>query len=199
MREDSPVCSTIKAAHAEGLSGPALERRVWESHGTTCAMLALDSSGMSRMTRTQGIVHFLDCFVQMRDAAQAILERHGCRRWRSFADNLFAEFPQPDAAVAAALAIHGTLRERRLMLTADEAYRVCIAIGYGRVLDNGDLGVLGDEMNITAKLGEDIARPGDTLLTASAYQGLAAHPPLAVEKIEVALSTISVTAYRVRA
>lgn len=197
MREDSPICSTIKAAQAEGLAAEAIERRVWELHGTTCAMLALDSSGMTRVTRTLGIVHFLARFVQMRDLAQAILERHGCRASRSFADNLFAEFPTADAALAAALEIHRTLRERGVMLTEREPYHVCIAVGYGRVLDNGALGVLGDEMNITAKLAEDFAKGGETLITPAALENLTVHPTLAVEKIEFTISKVAVTAYRV--
>ena len=199
MREDFPVCSTIKAAQAEGLAADAVEHRVWARHGTTCAMLALDSAGMTRVTRAHGIAHFLARFVQMRDLAQAILERRGCLAWRSYADNLFAEFPAADAALAAALEIHRTLRARGIMLTDGEPYRVCIAVGHGRVLDNGPLGVLGDEMNIVAKLGEDIAAPGETLLTQAGYQSLAtqARPP--VEKIELTISTVAVTAYRVLA
>lgn len=199
MREDSPICSTIKAAQAEGLAMEAIDRRVWERHGTTCAMLALDSSGMSRVTHALGIVHFLAHYVQMRDLAQVILERHGCLAWRSFADNLFAEFPTTDAALAAALEIHRTLRERAIMLTANEPYRVCIAVGHGRVLNNGVLGVLGDEMNIVAKLAEDIAIAGETLLTQAGYQSLTFYPQLPVEKVQFNVSKLIVNGYRVSA
>lgn len=198
MREDSPICSTIRAAAADGLAADALDRRVWERHGTTCAMLALDSSGMTRVTRGHGIVHFLARYVQMRDHAQAILERHGCLAWRSFADNLFAEFPAADAALDAALEIHRTLRERGIMLTDGEPYRVCIAVGHGRVLANGALGVLGDEMNIVAKLAEDIAASGETLLTDAGYHSLKTHPQLPVEKMEHRISQVVVPCYRVR-
>lgn len=197
MREDSPLFSTIKAAQAKGLAADAIDLHAWECHGTTCAMLALDSSGMSRVTHAHGIVHFLGRYVQMRDLAQEILERHGCLKWRSFADNVFAEFPAADAALDAALEIHRTLRERGLMVTAGEPYRVCIAIGHGRVLDNGVLGVLGDEMNIVAKLAEDIATAGETLLTEAGYRSLTHHAQLPVEKIEHTFSSFSVTGYRV--
>ncbi len=197
MREDSPVCSTIKTAQAEGLAAEGVERRAWERHGTTCAMLALDSSGMTRVTRGQGIVHFLSRYVQMRDLAQAILERHGCRAWRSFADNLFAEFPTADAALGAALEIHRSVREHGIMLTDDEPYRVSIAVGHGRVLDNGALGVLGDEMNLVAKLAEDIAAPGETLLTHAGYHSLTTHPQLKVEPIDFVVSKVAFSGYRV--
>lgn len=197
MHEPSPICSTIRTSVTEGLAADALDRRVWERHGTTCAMLALDSSGMSRVTHAQGIVHFLERYVQMHDLAQAILTRHSCRAWRSFADNLFAEFPATDAALAAALEIHRALRERGLLVTPGEPYLVCIAIGHGRVLDNGALGVLGDEMNIVAKLAEDIAAPGETLLTEAGYLSLTQPVKVPVEKIAHPISTFTVTTYRV--
>jgi class 3 adenylate cyclase len=198
MREDSPVCSTINNAQAKGLTADAIDRLVWERHGTTRTMLALDSSGMTRVTRAQGIVHFLARYVQMRDLAQAVLDRHGCLAWRSFADNVFAEFRTADAALDAALEIHRALRERGIMLTDAEPYRVCIAIGHGRVLDNGPLGVLGDEMNLVAKLAEDIAAAGETLLTRAGFDSLTTHPGLPAEKIELTVSTVAVTCYRVR-
>ena len=47
-----------------------------------------------------------------------------------------------------------------------------IGIGYGDVLANGPGGVMGEEMNLTAKLAEDIAGPGETLLTAAAHLSL---------------------------
>jgi adenylate cyclase len=197
MREDHSICSTIKAAQAEGLDNAAVERRVWDRHGTTCAMLAMDSSGMTRVTRTHGIVHFLARYFQVRDVAHAILERHGCLAWRSFADNLFAEFPTADAALTAALEIHGALRERPVMLTETESYHVCLAIGYGRVLDSGSFGMLGDEMNLVAKLAEDFAAPGQTLLTEAGYKSLATFAQLPVEKVEFVISKTAIAGYRV--
>src|SRR3954469_2778207 len=130
MATDSPICATIAAAEAEGLSSEAVERRVWERHGTTCAMLALDSSGMTRVSHEQGIVHFLSRYMRMRDMAAALLKRNGCLQWRCFADNLFAEFSEADAAFATARAIHRALQESGLTVAGSEPYRVCIGIGY---------------------------------------------------------------------
>jgi class 3 adenylate cyclase len=198
MRDESPICATIRAAEAEGLAGADLERRVWERHGTTCAMLALDSSGMTRISRSLGIVHFLARYLQMRDVAQAVLERHGCLGWRSFADNLFAEFAQVDTAVAVARDIHAALQERGVMLTANEPYRVCIGIGCARVLDNGALGVMGDEMNLVAKLAEDIAEGGETLLTDSARRQLSAASAVGLEARRHAISQVEIVYHRVQ-
>lgn len=199
MREESPVCSTISAAQAQGLSAEAIDRLVWERHGTTRTMLALDSSGMTRITRAEGIVHFLGRYVRMRELALTVLDRHGCLACRSFADNMYAEFSSTDAALAAALEIHRTLAERGIMLTESEPYRVCIAIGHGRVLDNGPLGVIGDEMIIVAKLAEDIAAPGETLLTRAGFESVRTNSLLRLEKIDLTISRVAETCYRVHA
>ena len=198
QRDASPITATIMAAEAEGLASKAIEERVWAAHGTLCAMLALDSSGMTRTSRRLGIVHFLHRYLKMRDVAAAVLEQHGCVSWRCFADNMFAEFPDADAALTAALEIHRRVREAGLMLTDTEPYRVCLGIGFGRVLRNGPFGVMGDEMNLVAKLAEDIAEGGETLLTDSAHGALKVHAGITVEKRTLVISKLDVTCYRVR-
>jgi adenylate cyclase len=199
QRDESPITATIMAAEAAGLAPAAIAERVWAEHGTTCAMLALDSSGMTRTSRRLGIVHFLHRYLKMRDVAAAVIEKHGCISWRCFADNLFAEFPDADTALTAALEIHRRVREAGLMLTKTEPYRVCLGIGFGRVLRNGPFGVMGDEMNLVAKLAEDIAEGGETLLTDSAHSSLKAHAAVGVEKRTLVISKVEVTCYRVRA
>ncbi len=171
------IADTLRAARREGLDEAALERRVWERHGTTCAMLAVDSSGMTRITRARGIVHFLSRYLDMTELATPLLEQHRCLASRHFADNLFAEFATTDAALACALALHQALAAAQLPMGAGEHYRVCIGIGHGRVLRDGDRGVMGDEMNLTAKLAEDVAAAGETLLTQNAWTSLTQRVP----------------------
>jgi class 3 adenylate cyclase len=192
----SPVCQTIAAAEAQGLDPAAVERRVWERHGITCAMLALDSSGMTRVSRRLGIVHFLTRYMRMRDLAGAIIERRGCLAWRCFADNLFAEFATADTAFETAREIHTALRASGLTVSDGEPYRVCIGIGYARVLDDGPFGKMGDEMNVVAKLAEDIADAGDTMITESAFTALTSRPASAELRQEV-IGHVPVTYYRV--
>lgn len=198
MRESSPIFSTIIAARADGMADDAIERRVWERHGTTCALLALDSSGMTRFTRTYGIVEFLTRYMEMRDMAERVLHRHQCLAWRCFADNLFSEFSTVDAAVAAALEIHRTVRDSGLKIGGREPYRVCIGVGFGRVLDDGSGGKMGDEMNLVAKLGEDVADAGQTILSESGYANLANPAALPVEKRTTRLGKLDVTYFVVR-
>ncbi|HUR57216.1 MAG TPA: hypothetical protein VM029_05880 [Opitutaceae bacterium] len=198
QRDESPITATIMAAEAAGLASAAIAERVWAEHGTQCAMLALDSSGMTRTSRRLGIVHFLHRYLKMRDVAAGVIEEHGCLSWRCFADNLFAEFADADTALTAALQIHRRVWAAGIMLTDTERYRVCLGVGFGRVLRNGAFGVMGDEMNLVAKLAEDIAEGGETLLTDSAYGTLKTHAAIPVEKRTLVISKLDVTCYRVR-
>jgi class 3 adenylate cyclase len=63
------------------------------------------------------------------------------------------------------------LRRRNRARPANERVRFSYGIGHGKLLDlDGDL--FGLEVNLASKLGEDLARPGEVLLTPSATQGL---------------------------
>jgi class 3 adenylate cyclase len=53
----------------------------------------------------------------------------------------------------------------------DERFHFSYGIGYGEVLDLED-DVFGLEVNLASKLGEDLARPGQVLLTPAAAAGL---------------------------
>jgi class 3 adenylate cyclase len=164
------------------------EERLWKKYGSTCAVLVLDSTGFTRTARARGIVYFLHVFLRMRQIVGPLLERYKCLAWRSEADNLFAEFADPDRALAAALAAHLAVKKARLMLSDEEPYRVCIGIGYGRVLEGGRHGMFGDEMNLACKLGEDVAEGGETLLTERAYKALKRRKGTRFEKREVVVS-----------
>jgi len=85
------------------------------------------------------------------------------------------------------------------MVAEGEPYRVCIAVGYGAVLNNGALGVMGDEMNIVAKLAEDIATAGETLQTKAGGDSLRRRVRLPLEKLDYTISNFTVTAFRLQA
>ena len=49
----------------------------------------------------------------------------------------------------------------------EEQILLCLGIGYGRILRIGDEEIFGAEVNAASKLGEDIAGPGEILITDS--------------------------------
>jgi class 3 adenylate cyclase len=69
----------------------------------------------------------------------------------------------------------------------DRTLHVSIGIGFGDTLYIGDEDVHGDEMNLACKLGEDIAGPGEILLTKAAYESLPAG------KLKATSATVSIS------
>lgn len=92
---------------------------------------------------------------------------------RAFADDLVALFDDAGQALDAALELH-----RRVALFSEqclvgaEPIECCVGIGYGDVYAFGPNRAMGDEMNRASKLGEDIARGGETLVTQGAVEVL---------------------------
>ena len=90
-----------------------------------------------------------------------ILEACNNRDFKFEADNVYAVFDHPDDAIRASLEVHDTLRMRKLMLTDNEPFRVCVGIGYGRMLYSDTLeGYFVVETTLACKLGEVVALGG---------------------------------------
>ena len=146
------------------------EKEIWDRYGKTVAIMVIDSSGFSRATEKYGILHFLSQLMMMRKMIQQVCKTHGSHAFRFEADNVYAAFDHPDDAIRAALTIHKVIREENLMLTPSERFSVCIGVGYGEMLYSETLeGYFGEEMNLASKLGEDTAKGGETLISASAF------------------------------
>ena len=170
MHQTTPdLFLAIEEADRRGEDPAAADARIWERFQKDCAVLVLDSTGFTRVSRQRGVVHFLRMYLRMAALVGATLERCQCLSWRSAADNLFAEFRTADDALGAAMACHLALQEARIPLDERDDYRICIGIGCGRLLDGGPAGMFGDEMNLACKLGEDTAEAGETLLPEGAW------------------------------
>ncbi|NEQ95135.1 MAG: adenylate/guanylate cyclase domain-containing protein [Cyanothece sp. SIO2G6] len=145
------------------------------------AVLVLDMSGFSRLTIEHGIVHFLAMIQRLVDiVAPIIVARHGTL-FKQEADNVFAVFPTVDLAVTAAFKMLNALTIANQTLPEHQSLYASVGIGYGDVIaltePSGQpqlFDVFGSEMNLASKLGEDLAEPGEVLLTEAAHAHLAA-------------------------
>lgn len=174
----------------------ALEAELDHNFGETCATLVLDSSGFTRTTKLLGPAFFLSLIARMRETCFATVKRHNAISARAWADNVYAEFPTADDAVAAALAIHRHFDENPVpLLNPGDWFGLSAGIGYGRVLRSEHEGVYGDEMNSASKLGEDIAERGETLLTEAAYQALSRPRDFQVKKSVTTISGVQMKIY----
>lgn len=148
-----------------------IDRIIRERFTRTMAIMVLDMSGFSRLTHRYGIVHFLALIERMHDHVVPVLAdpRFAGRLLKTAADNVYAVFPDAPQAADAAVEIHRRLDQANRILPADWDLHVSIGIGYGEVLAVGDDEIYGHEMNLASKLGEDVGRGGDILLTPAAF------------------------------
>jgi adenylate cyclase len=166
--------------------------------GETCAMLVLDSTGFSRMTNSQGSAYFISILYRLRTVCREIFKNHDMIDMRPFADNVFAEFPTVDQALQAALSVHKYFQQHPLFLSEkQDQFGVCAGIGFGEVLRTDFEGVYGDEMNRASKLGEDIAKCGETLLSHAAWNAVINCDSISMTEGKTHISGIDIAYYSV--
>ena len=142
------------------------ERRSFEQElGTEkAAILAADSSGFTRTTQRHGIVHFLGIMTLAYTELVPVIEQLGGTVLSENADNIMAIFDDPRAAADAAQRMHELLDSRNAQASELERFSMCIGLDYGPVLRLTD-NAYGDHVNKAFKIGEDLARRGETLAT----------------------------------
>lgn len=149
-----------------------LTREIEEIFGQEKAVMILDMSGFSRLTQRHGIVPFLLMIHQMQLVACPCVQEEGGLLLKAEADNLYCVFDSVQDAVRASQKITRHLRTANRLLPEEHRLYVSIGIGYGRILNIEDRDLFGDEMNLACKLGEDVAKMGEILLSGAAYAQL---------------------------
>lgn len=147
-----------------------IDAQIKEAFCEAHAILVMDMSGFSRLTISHGIIHFLAMIHRMNEIAKPALEEHGGEVVKFEADNAFAVFPNVEQAVEAAIDILKRLSAANTMLPDELDMYEKFGIGYGEVLMLAEEDLYGGEVNLASKLGEDLARRGEILLTEAAYK-----------------------------
>ena len=148
---------------------PEIDRRICETFGETCAVLVMDMSGFSRLTIKHGLVHFLAMIHRMHQIALPVIEEHEGELIKWEADNVFAVFPDVEQSVDAALDILKRFSSANTMLPEEMDLYGKFGIGYGETLIIEREDLYGSEVNIASKLGEDLAKAGEILLSEAAF------------------------------
>ena len=148
-----------------------------------CAIMVLDMTGFTSTAIRVGELQSLLRIMDAQKVCIPVLREFDAGLIRCFADDIIALFDEPTTALEAAFEIH---RRIALFNLSSHAYsyatECCIGIGYGDVLAIGPNLSQGDEMNRASKLGEDIARANEVLLTERTYEGLGEMPQVKFEK-----------------
>jgi len=149
-----------------------ITRSIEEMFGQEKAVMILDMSGFSRTTQLLGITSFLLMIHQMQSIATPCVTEHKGLLLKAEADDLFCLFDTVDDAVRAGQEITRHLTAANQILPHAQRLYVSIGIGYGLILNIADKDLFGDEVNLAAKLGEDVGTMGDILLTSAAHEQL---------------------------
>ena len=176
---------------------PAVERRICEAFETDRAVLALDMSAYSFSVRRGGVLPHLCRIRRMQSVCSPLIVRHRGQVVRQIADNILAVFKTSAEAIQAAIAINEAVASKHGSLEDDRLCPVAIGIDCGKLLLVPEYDCFGDAVNIAFKLGEDVARAGEILITenARAQAGDAGAFPL--EELQISVSGLEVHAYKV--
>jgi class 3 adenylate cyclase len=170
------------------------ERRLRERFEVERAVLVLDMSEFSLSVRRSGIVAHLCLIRRVQRLAAPIVAAHGGEVLKCEADNVFAVFPEPRGAVQAALAINRALAGAAQPGAAGSPPAVGIGIDFGRVLLIPGRDAFGDAVNIAHKLGEDVARGGEILVSEATRDRLGECP---AEPLSLSVSGLHLKAWRI--
>lgn len=145
-------------------------------------ILSLDMTGFTVSAMNIGELASLLRILDAQKVCIPVLKGFSARLIRCFADDIIATFDDPNNAIDAAFEIHRRVELFRSSPQASNDPTQCsIGIGHGKVFAIGPDLAQGDEMNRASKLGEDIARANETLLTEKAFDALKARTDILFE------------------
>jgi len=175
-----------------------IRQELWKEFGTTGAVLIMDMSGFSLLTQKYGIIHYLSMVKRMQLNSRPVIQDAGGKVIKYEADNCFALFDDVLPAVRAAMRLNATFNEISRFTDEQFDIRLSTGIDYGEVLLTGDSDYFGDTVNIACKLGEDVAGPGEILLTERAFTRLPAQAGYTGKPVTPVLSGIQISALKLK-
>lgn len=175
-----------------------IETILWKDFGRVKTVLVMDLSGFSLLTQKYGVVHYLSMARRMQIISQPIIEANGGEVVKFEADNCFAMFNEPLAAVKAAVSLNRAFDEINFYTQDQFDIRVSIGIDHGDVLLIGGPDYFGDTVNAASKLGEDEARPGEILITERAFALLPSDARIPADHVQLDVSGVTISAASIR-
>lgn len=173
-RDMEYFCRKLRERNVSAELAQAVDAELWKELGTELAILVGDMSGFTRLSKRRGILHFLAMHQLGLALANPIIAEHGGSMVKSEADNIIACFPNPVDAARCAIALQRMFDHHNLTVADPDSQLLhCMGLGFGRVLRLAD-DVFGEEVNVAYKLGEDIARPNEILVSEPAHAAILA-------------------------
>ncbi len=185
----------IRQRMRPGSDKTGIDRRIWRQFGGQWCVMFTDLSGFSRHVARYGIIHFLQNIYASECLLQPVVKRHGGRILKFEGDSFLAIFPGPRGAALAAGEMQRQVKTYNQGRTPEDKVLLCVGLGYGPMLRVGDADVFGAEVNAAAKLGEDMAKCGQILVTGNVKKALGRLPGIKFARLRKAPPGAK-TAYR---
>lgn len=150
-----------------GADKAAIDARIWNLFGEEWAVMFTDLSGFSRNVAAFGIIHFLQIIQESQRLTVPCIEDHDGILLKTEGDSLLVIFRSAKRAIQCACAMQAVCKAYSTTREPEEQINLCVGLGFGPMLRIGDHNVFGAEVNAAAKLGEDIARANQILVTES--------------------------------
>lgn len=151
----------------KGANKKRIDTRIWDLFGEEWCVMFTDLSGFSRHVAKFGIIHFLQTIQESQRLLIPILEDNDGILLKVEGDSYLVIFRNVEKAIRASIEMVQALQKYNKKKSAEEKVLLCVGLGYGKVLKIGDHDVFGNEVNAASKLGEDIAKAGEILVTES--------------------------------
>ena len=158
-------------ARAKPANRPQLDRENFPYLFCKRAIVFTDTADFTTRTAQDGILHFLMIFERASVEIRKLIKKMGGEIVKVEGDSLLLRYDHPDDACRAVTAIDALLASFNKGRPENEQVHFSYGVGYGDVLDL-DNDMFGLEVNLASKLGEDLAEPGEALLTPSAAAAL---------------------------
>lgn len=155
----------IAARLAPGADKDAIDAKIWNLFGERWAVMFTDLSGFSRRVARYGIIHFLQTIRESQRLLIPVIEDHGGILLKVEGDSFLVIFRSVTEALAAAVDMQNACAAHNRGIAAEDQVLLCVGLGFGDMLRIGDDDVFGAEVNAASKLGEDIAKAGEILVT----------------------------------
>ncbi len=133
------------------------------------AILAADVVGYTRLTGADEEATLARMRVLRRELFNPAVEAHGGRVVKRMGDGVIVEFRSVVEAVRCAIEVTKGLAERNAVVPTDRRIEVRTGIHLGDVVEEADGDLLGDGVNIAARL-EGICEPGGVFLSEDAWR-----------------------------
>jgi class 3 adenylate cyclase len=135
------------------------------------AVVFTDTADFTLRTARDGILHFLMVFDTVATLSEKVVRRTGGEVVKVEGDSLLLRYKDANDAVRGVLELDEALQAYNRGRPENEQVHFSYGVGYGEILDT-DHDMFGLEVNLASKIGEDLAEPGEALLTASASAAL---------------------------